>query len=159
MKAMIRISAAAAVAMIGSSALADGFVCDNAAGNLRIKVYHQTQPEMGTRNAAIMIASDPTIGAGRKTIATFTADNALLSSHSALYDANVDLRFKGSSRSGENIGGTKLGEVDHIKLNVDYSFSNPVPAGTEVDAQLTLELRNGSNVRQDMTCTRYLKGE
>ena len=47
MKAMIL---AAAVAMIGSSALADGFVCDTEAGNLRIKVYHQTQPEMGTRH-------------------------------------------------------------------------------------------------------------
>ncbi|MGZ3721602.1 MAG: hypothetical protein ACXVA9_01645 [Bdellovibrionales bacterium] len=150
---------AAAVALIGSSAMADGFVCENYDGNLRIKVYHQTQPEMGTRNAAIMIVSDPTIGSGRKTIATFAADNALLSSHSALYDANVDLRFKNSSRKGENIGGTKLGEVDHIKLDVDYSFNNPVPAGETVFAKLTLELRNGTNSRLDMTCTRYLKGE
>jgi hypothetical protein len=145
--------------LLGSTAFADGFICDNGAGNLRIKVYHQTQPEMGTRNAAILIASDPTLGAGNKTIATFSADNALLSSHSASYQADVDLRYKTSDRKGENIGGTKLGDLDSIKLDVDYSFSNPVPAGTEVDAELTLVRRASSDIQMPMTCTRYLKGE
>jgi len=147
------------VLLLGSSAFADGFICENASGNLRIKVYHQTQPEMGTRNAAILVASDPTISGGRKTIATFSSQNDLLSSHSAIYEADVDLRFKTSDRKGENIGGTKLGDLDSIKLVVDYSFSNPVASGAPVDAELTLVRRTSSDLVMPMTCTRYLKGE
>jgi hypothetical protein len=152
---------AAALMTLGSSAFADGFICDNAAGNLRFKVYHQTQPEMGTRKAAILIASNPALADGNKTIATFSSNNALLASQSAVYTADVDLRYKTSNNENKNIGGAKLGDLDSIILNVNYSFSNPVPAGTSVDAELTLVRRagSGSDVRMPMNCTRYLKGE
>lgn len=150
----------AAAMMIATAAHADGFVCENAEGNLRIKVYHQTQPELGTRNAAVMIVSNPLISAGRKTIATFEADDARLSSRSAVYTADVDLRFANSKRKGENIGGTKLGELDQVVLSVAYSFSQPVPAGTEVYGEVAL-VRRGSapELVHQLSCTRYLKGE
>lgn len=157
---MTKLMLAAALIILGHNVHADGFLCEDPSGTLRIKVYHHTQPELGTRNAAVMVVSDPTISSGRKTIATFDADKALLTSSSAVYTSNVDLRFSGSNRKGENIGGTKLGELDQIILSVDYSFSNPVPAGSEVGGEAVLVRRgSASDIRIPMVCSRYLKGE
>jgi len=147
----------AVLMVFGAAAHADGFVCDNAETGLRLRAYHHTQPELGTRNVAALIVSDQNVAAGRKTIATFDADKAVVTSKSATYTANVDLRFSGASRKGENIGGTKLGELDSIVLNVYYSFANPVPAGSEVDGEVTLVRRQGEDIVLPVTCTRYLK--
>lgn len=150
----------AAMMFMGSAAQADGFICENYAGNLRMKVYHQTQPELGTRNVAVLVVSDPTLSHGRKTIAKFTADDALVTSHSASYTANVDLRYRNSNRKGELIGGTKLGELDHIILSVDHAFNSPVAAGTELGGVAVLVRRgSASDIQIPMVCTRYLKGE
>jgi hypothetical protein len=147
-----------ALMTMGSSAFADGFVCNDTTGALRIKVYHETEPVMGTRNAAIMILSNPSQDSG-KTIATFSSKNALLASQSADYTADVDLRFTATENKNAPIDGTILAELAEINLDVDYSFSNPVPAGTPVTAQLTLVTRTSSNLPVSMTCTRYLKGQ
>ena len=150
----------AAMMILGTAAHADGFVCENLSENLRIRVYHHTHPELGTRNVAVMIVSDPSVSAGRKTIATFNADSALLTSKSATYTADVDLRFSGSNRKGENIGGTKLGELNQVILSVAYSFSNPLAAGAEVDGEVTLTHRsNAQDITIPVACVRYLKGE
>lgn len=148
----------ASILLLGAQSFADGFICQNLDQNLRIKVFHQTQPVMGTRNAAIMIVSDPSISDGHKTTATFSADNALLTSNSSTYTADVDLRFGTSDLKGRNIGGTKLGNLDQIILSVGFSYSDPVPAGTPISAEAVLIRRNGGDdIRIPMDCTRYLK--
>lgn len=145
--------------LISNTALADGFICDSAEGNLRLKVFHKTHPEMGTRNSAILVVSNPSIGEGRKTIATFEADDAVLGNEASTYTANVDLRFRNSNRKGELVGPTKLGELKHIVLAVDFSYANPVPAGTELSGEVTLLKRSGEQEAVDVVCARYLKGE
>lgn len=145
--------------VLSQSALADGFICESQAGTLRVKAFHKTQPELGTRNAAVLIVSNPLLAAGNKTIATFSADNAVLSNHAAHYDASVDLRFKNSRRKGELIGATKLGELQNIKLDVAFSYAKPVADGEEMPGVLTLVKRSGDELEYDVTCTRYLKGE
>jgi hypothetical protein len=145
--------------VLSQSALADGFICESQEQSLRIKAFHQTQPELGTRNAAVLIVSDPSINAGRKTIATFHADNTLLSNSGAHYDASVDLRFKASRRKGELIGPTKLGELQNIKLDVAFTYVAPVADGQEMPGMVTLVKRSGDEIELDVTCTRYLKGE
>jgi hypothetical protein len=146
-----------AAMILGAQAHADGFVCENLNENLRIKVFHETQPQLGTRNAAIMVVSDPSVSAGRKTIATFSADNALLTNAGSTYTSDVDLRFKGSNRKGENIAGTKLGELDKIILHVNYSFAAPLADGAPVSGEAVLVRRAGDDIRVEMDCTRYLK--
>lgn len=145
--------------LISTSAFADGFICENAEGTLRLKVFHKTQPELGTRNSAILIVSNPAISAGRKTIATFEADDAVLGNEASTYTANVDLRFRNSNRRGELIGPTKLGELKHIVLDVDFSYARPVPAGTELSGEVVLLKRSGEQEAVDVVCARYLKGE
>ena len=141
------------------NALADGFVCENIVGDLKVAVYNQVQPTKGTRNAAQMVLSNPTFMSGNKTIATFAAESGLLKNEATVYTANVDLRFTDSSRKGELIGGTKLGFLDQIELSVAHNYSKPLAEGAEALATLTLVKRNGEVLEQIMICTRYLKGE
>lgn len=146
----------AAILMMAGFAHADGFVCTTESG-LNVKVYNHTEAEMGTRTAAILVISDSNIGGGNKTIARFTDAKGTLTSSSTTYDANVDLRFSDSSRKGELLAGTKLGYVDHVYLDVDFSYAQPVEAGAEVAGQLRVLKRNGEIVTEQATCVRYLK--
>ncbi len=144
--------------LVASSAYADGFVCQTPQGDLNVKVYNHVRPEDGTRNASVMVLSDPRVEAGRKTIARFTDINETLMSKGARYQADVDLRFSDSSRKGELIGGTKLGALKSIELEVDFTYSAPVARDTVLPGNLTLVKRNGEVIEiEDLDCTRYLK--
>lgn len=144
-----------AIAATSSIAQADGFVCSN--DDIAVKVYNNTEAKVGTRTAAVMVLSDRSVAAGRKTIARFTDTNGRISQKGASYLADVDLRFSDSSRKGELIGGTKLGELDTIQLDVDFSYAAPVEAGEMVDGTLTLNKRNGQQIELALECKRYLK--
>ena len=153
---MKMLAAAMTLGLLASStAFADGFVCAN--DEIAVKVFNNTDPSIGTRTAAVMVLSNPQVGAGRKTIARFTDAHGLIESKGASYTSNVDLRFSDSSRKGELIGGTKLGELDTIQLDVDFNYNAPVAAGTRVDAVLTLNKRNGQSIEIELECERYLK--
>jgi hypothetical protein len=150
----------AALSLMSLNAFADGFVCENLNENIRVKAFNHVRPEQGTRDGAIMILSNPSVSEGRKTIATFSEAESLLTNDAATYTAAVDLRYKDSARKGELVAGTKLGELKHIILDVDFTYSKPVQDGTELAGELILKKRNGDeDIRVDVTCIRYLKGE
>lgn len=146
-----------------TAAQADGFVCKTADGELKVAVYNQTQPEAGTRNAATMILSNPTLQTGNKTIAKFTSEEGNLVGEStfsgvAMYTANVDLRFANSNREGEYLLGTRLGSVDKVVLEVEFSYENPVEDSAELDGIVSVEKRNGDSTSAPVVCKRHLKG-
>lgn len=145
-----------ALLLAASAAKADGFVCQTESG-LNVKVFNHVQPTEGTRTAAIMVISDSSVGDGNKTIAKFNQAQGTLSSEGSEYTADVDLRFKDSRRKGENIAGTKLGELQMIQLKVDFSYATPTEAGDESEAVLILSKRNGEVLSEGAVCTRYLK--
>jgi hypothetical protein len=145
------------VLFASAAAHADGFVCQTVEGDLNVKAYNNTQPEAGTRNAAVLVLSDPAINSGRKTIARFTDVNGTVGNTGASYTANVDLRFNDSGRKGELISGTKLGELKTIDLEVAFSYARPVAADETLQGKLTLTKRNGEVIERDLDCTRYLK--
>lgn len=137
-------------------AAADGFKCITESG-LKIQAYNQTNPNLGTRNAAVMVISDANVGYGNKTIASFHASKGVLANQALAYIANVDPRSSAGNRPGENIGGTKLGQLAIIKLVVDFSYARPVQNGARLVGLLTLIKRNGQQLYEDATCIRYLK--
>ncbi len=150
-----------AMIVMGTSsfAMADGFKCETRDGDLVVKVYNHVQPEEGTRNGAVMVISDKNVQLGRKTIARFTDVNSTLKSKGALYMAKVDLRFADSRRKGELIGGTKLGQLANISLDVDFKYNRPLEDGEETTGELVLDKRNGDSITLDVDCVRYLKSE
>ena len=145
-----------ATVLLGSFAQADGFKCISESG-LNIKVYNETDANLGTRNAAVMVLSDANVGFGNKTIATFKAAKNVLVTDALTYTAKVDLRVSESNRKGELIGGTKLGYLSSVQLTVGFSYSNPVAEGTKMPATLVLQKRDGQKLLEDVVCTRYLK--
>lgn len=147
---------ATVVALSSMTAFADGFVCSVNEEALTIKVYNHTQPEEGTRNAAVMILSNQDVSFGRKTIATFDSEGTLRNS-GTVYVSKVDLRFSGSSRAGELIAGTKLGQLASIALLVDHNYSYPMEDGEETAGSVILTKRDGERIRLDAVCERYLK--
>lgn len=154
---MKKIIAVAAVAMaFASQAQADGFKCVSEDGVLAVKAFNYTDASRGTRNGAIMILSDNTVSHGRKTIARFTEAEGNLENHGAYYEANVDLRFANSNRGGEYIGGTRLGQVDAIILNVAFTYGDNLENGAQVPASLKIVKRNGNVIRMKLICDRYL---
>lgn len=152
----ILVTMTAALILTGIQAKADGFVCTTESGIIA-KVFNHTHPEMGTRTGAVMIISDSNISAGNKTIATFKHSTGLLKSKELLYTGKVDLRFSDISRKGELIGGTKLGELAEIKLNVNFNYLYPVADGDLVSGRLHLHKRNGVVLSEFASCARYLK--
>ena len=146
------------VGMLGAvSAQADGFVCESVSRDLTVKVFNHTDSQIGTRAPAVMIVSDPRLSEGRKTIATFSDAQGLLTKSSSTYAANVDLRYASSNRAGILIGGTKLGELDEIQLAVDFSYREPLAFGETTKGVITLVKRNGREILFDAECARYLK--
>ena len=146
----------AAIVLGSMVAKADGFVCESESG-LVLKIYNKTNAEEGTRSAATLVISDSTVSYGNKTIAKFPADKGVLASKELVYSANVDLRMVDSNRKGELIAGTKLGYVDMIHVAIDFSYSKPVAAGTELEGELIVVKRDGEELSESLTCTRYLK--
>src|SRR4051812_1738186 len=54
--------------LAATAAHADGFECQTVDQDLNIKVYNHTSPSEGTRVASVMVLSDPSVSAGKKTI-------------------------------------------------------------------------------------------
>lgn len=153
MKKLIAIAAM----LMGSQAFADGFVCYTTETDLKVQIYNHVSPEDGTRNGAIMVLSNPNYQRGNRTIAKFTDTKSTLANSGATYVADVDLRVSESSRQGELISGTKLGQLDTIIMDVDFSYSKPVAHGDEMGGTLTLVKRDGTRIVRNLSCERYLK--
>jgi hypothetical protein len=147
----------AAALSLTAVAHADGFVCRTEGEDLVIKAYNHTDAADGTRNASVMVLSDPSISSGKKTIARFTGVNETLTNVGASYEAAVDLRYNDSSLKGRNIGGTKLGYVKTIVLDVDFSYAAPVTDQEVIAGTLTLIKRDGDQITHAVNCARYLK--
>jgi len=154
---LVNIFAVIVMTAFSASAQADGFNCQTADGSVNVKLINHTNPEIGTRVAAVMVLSDTNVAYGRKTIARFTDVNGVLASRSSRYEANVDLRFNDSARKGELILGTKLGMLDTIIADIDFSYAAPVANGEEVTGTLVLVKRDGNKIKSDLVCSRYLK--
>lgn len=145
----------------GQAAQADGFRCAGLTYKQNLTVYNNVKPKLGTRVAAIMIASDPRVKtANRQTIATFKKVQGLLSSSSTVYTADVDSRFTSVARTGENIAGTKLGLLKTIKLSVNFSYAYSTPSynGEKYTAVAKYYKENGEMKAENMICERYVKG-
>jgi hypothetical protein len=153
---MKKIILALATIMASQVTLADGFRCKTESG-LNVKVYNHTDAAQGTRTASFMVISDENIGYGNKTIASFSDIKNTLSSKELVFVADVDLRVSESSRKGESIGGTKLGQLDQIVLSVAFSYAYPIRDGDMSRGRLYLVKRNGEELSDAAVCTRYLK--
>ena len=142
--------------LLGFQTSADGFICRGTNENVNVALYNSTK---APRLAEVMVVSDPTIAYGRRTIARFLRDDGTLTSKGGGYVGTVDPNVPDTSRTGENIAGTKLGQIKDMALTVDFSYARPVAEGEELEGLLTLSKRNGGVIEVELECLRYLKGD
>lgn len=147
----------ALVALAPAAAFADGFRCETPNDTLVIKIYNHTAAKIGTRVPAKVIVSDSRRNFGNKTIATFDGSDGLIDSDGAKYNVNVDGRFSGSNRGGEDIAGTKLKFVKSISVRIAYSFDRPLEDGARVSGNMVVTKDNGERAFRQLVCARYLK--
>jgi hypothetical protein len=147
----------ALLALTPVAAHADGFRCETASDTLNVTIYNNVDPTIGTRVPAIVILSDSRREFGNKTVATFRGATGLIKSNGASYDLDVDGRFKGVERGGEDIAGTKLIQLKTIKIGIDYSFDRPLEDGARVGGTLVLTKNDGTTISRELDCKRYLK--
>ena len=140
-------------------AKADGFTCVGQNTGLNIKMYNHVHAAAGTRNAAIMIISDPSLDSGSTTIATFSDTKNTASNNGATYVAKVDLRVNGSSNKNANIAGTQLGLLASITAEVDFNYSQNTPSsnGDSFSGKASYAKRDGEVLEEKLECTRYKK--
>ena len=143
-------------------ALADGFICEGKNSGLQVKLYNHTDPAYGTRTPAVMVLSNPHVQSDRKTVAVFSDQNQTRDYLGrGQYQAKVDLRYLDSGRQGENVAGTKLGQLKTIilKIKFSYSHSDTLIANSvdEIPASLFYQKRNGELLDEQAACKRYRK--
>lgn len=180
--AMARIlMATAAIGFIHSGAVAADMVvpaghelveCVSVDGDTELDILFQMEEDR--YRGVWMVASDPTVAPENSEIARFEADEGLLSNSDTLVVAHVDPRNPKTGRKGERIGGTVLGALKLIMLDLDVDLfelnasatadgalsanasgvtvaTTGVPA--KFSAQATYFKRNGDQHVQDFDCT------
>lgn len=144
-----------------STAFADGFVCESQEESLKVQVYNHTEPTQGTRNPAVMVISDPSRAAGKRTLAVFRSDEGeLFADGSRFYAFSADSRLDQLSQwdaISHAIAGLEELEIMEVSLTTDFSYNRPVPNGAPVDGVLELVLKSGDLLWLEMDCKRYLK--
>jgi hypothetical protein len=148
--------------VLSSTARADGFFCKGGNTGLDFKVINHTSPAAGTRSPAVMVISSPYVISGRKTIAVFTSENRTLEYRGrGVYEGQVDLRFPETGRKGENIAGTKLGELKSIQLDIEFSYSHNdsslANSVAEIPGKIFYLKRTGEILEETAVCKRYHK--
>lgn len=123
--------------LVSSVAMADGFRCSGE--GFRVKMYNQVQPELGTKNPAVLVVFEK--GAG--TLAT-------------LYGEEIEAEYSSDTLVyGGQTNGKLDGRFVHVNLEIE---KQPSEDGKTHAARLTVA-ENGLRRIAYLACARYLKGE
>ncbi len=146
---------------------AEGIICQSVDQDLRIEVVFSSIDETSTKTirsveteahqlkAQLMTIVDPTVSPRRQLIAKFSARDGQLTNTQGLILATVDLSHPDSNRRGERIGGTVLGSLASIMLEIDFRRRERAVYGTRFSGHVTYTKRNGEELSQDFDCVRY----
>ena len=133
-------------------ARADGFECFSASSDLKIKIENFRHASDGTRNFDFMTIENPSED---KSLLRFDSETGILRNRATYYIAKVDLRFSQLRQSRLQIFNQSVVDFDSIYLDIDFSYNNPVSAGTRVRAQLSAINRETRElIKQALTCER-----
>jgi hypothetical protein len=134
-------------------AQASDFACTSVDQDTRIDVSIESDAAAQGHRAITMSIFDLNVSEPRQLIAKFVAADGLLNiNNNGVIIADVDLTNPNSSRRGERIGGTVLGALKSIVLDIDFSYQEAFKKGTGLSATVTYVKRNGEELVQDFDC-------
>lgn len=104
--------------------------------------------------ALAMRVSDPNVSLSRQEIAFFDAKDGLLTTDGNQFTGHVSDAHPLTGRRGERIGGTLLGALEQVTLEVDIDFTEEPSARKRHAAVVTYMKKNGEELVQDLDCRR-----
>lgn len=132
-----------------------GFVCTGVDQDVRFEIdFASTHDQQGPRVQTMSIF-DPYVSKRHSLIARFSSADGLLNYTGGAVIATVDLAHPDSSRRGERIGGTLLGALRLIVVEIDFSFEQRALNGVQLGATATYIKNNGEQLTQDLDCVRH----
>jgi hypothetical protein len=146
----------AAFLALPATAKADGFVCISVDDDTRIDVYLTEIDTQGPApTASKLVVSDPNRTPRYRHIATFDVADGQLQTTGTQIHALVDLSKPGTARGGERIGGTKLGLLTGLVLDIDISYQEPIKEGVRYSAEVVYLKKSGQELSQDFDCNLF----
>lgn len=133
-------------------------ICVSVDQNVRIEIAYSTSSQVSSSalgSVESMAVIDPTVSERHQLVAKFVANDGqwrVLDAHDNTITAYVDLRYPGSSRKGERIGGTVLGALEMIQVDLDFTYRDWIDSGARLSAVVTYGKRNGEKLHQDFDC-------
>lgn len=138
------------------AARAGGFVCVSVDDDTRIDVYLTAiDPNGPAPTASKLVVTDPNRTPRYRHVATFDEADGVLQTSGTQIHALVDLTKAGTSRAGERIGGTKLGLLTGLVLDIDVSYQEPIEEGVRYAAEVTYLKKSGQELHQDFDCNLF----
>jgi hypothetical protein len=166
-------AAALTTILFSSTALAHGFVCTSLEQITQIEIHltgtGSLTPDVQPQDAQaqdfqdyrpsprgkLMIVKDITLAPKRQLVATFSAKEGLLRTKDTSFIGRVDPKHPDTNNAGKRIGGTRLGQLETITVEIDYSFQEKVPQGVRLAGQVTYSKTNGDDLAEDFECVYF----
>jgi hypothetical protein len=131
------------------------FVCTSVDEDTQIIVtYSQSSDQAMGPRAVEMSVLNPSISEPNRLTARFQQQTGLLNNSGSVVVGYVDLSSADSARRGRKIGGTVLGALHSIVLDIDISYAQQSLNGTNnrYAAQAVYLKTNGQKLTQDFEC-------
>jgi hypothetical protein len=146
---------------VATPARADGFDCQARNTGLLIHIVNSKNPAVGTRTPDSMTILNPLLSPGQQEIVRFSHINKTLAYLGrGNYMGQVDLRYLDSGRQGENIAGTKLGQIKSILVDLEFSYAHSdielANSVKEVPGKIFYTKRTGEILEEPVLCKRFL---
>lgn len=127
--------------------------CDGVDGEVRFDMLFEEGAAGEVPQAIAMRVSDPNVSEKRAEIAHFQYADGLLSNTSSVVIGYVDLNNPKTGRKGERIGGTFLGSLRSIMVDIKVDFSAGV-SSRHFGGQAIYLKKIGEELVQDLDCYR-----
>jgi hypothetical protein len=152
-----------ATTFLSSAAQAHGFVCTSLEQNTQIEIHltgtgaltRDSQDYRPALRAKLMIVKDITLNPKRQLVAKFSSKDGLLRTKESSFIGRIDPKHPDTSNAGKRIGGTRLGLLETITVEIDYSFQEKVSQGVRLAGQVTYSKTNGDELAEDFECVYF----
>lgn len=131
-------------------------VCDGVDGDIRFEILLRLT-ETGRARALAMRLSDPSVALGRSEIALFQASERTLIFRESVITGRIDPMNPKTNRAGERVGGTRLGELSTLSLDLRWPLAEVAQrqSGRRFGGQALYVKKNGDELVQDLDCARH----
>jgi hypothetical protein len=127
-------------------------LCDSLDGDTHFQVGLEEGGLNEAPTALDMFVYDPTVSEANSLIAHFDSEDGLLNNTNGVLVGYIDPKNPKTGRKGERIGGTRLGALRSVMLDLNIDLISKRSRKAYSGQAIYLK-KNGDQLVQDLTCT------